>query len=273
MKVSCLPVSFFPEMLAGKMSIQERARMASRAGFDGLDLSSMLIANHAPVYLSTIRSGIESEGLPVVMIVTHPDFSNPDALQRQRELDYLRYDIAVASYLKARYVRILAGQAHPDTPVRKGVAWVLESFRTAAAAAGQYGIQLVYENHSKPGAWQYADFSFPTDVFLEIAAGIRDTTIGINFDTANTLAYGDDAVEVLQKVVDRVVTIHAADTAKKGTLEPVLVGKGVVPFKEIFALLKQHRFDGWICIEEASRTGESGIRKALEFIRETWEKA
>ena len=273
MRVSCLPVSFFAQMLGGKMSVREWAHLAARAGLDAIDLSGMMIANHTPVYLRKLKSDIESEGLPVVMIATYPDFSHPDRMQRQRELDYLECDIAAASFLEARYVRIVAGQAHPTTPLKQGVSWVLENFERAAETADKYGLQLVFENHSKPGAWDYVDFSHPTELFLEISEAIRDTAIGIHFDTANTLVYGDDALEVLEKVVASVVTIHAADTAQRGRLEPVPLGQGIVPFKEIFQLLKRNNFDGWICIEEASNTGETAVRRATDFVRETWEKA
>jgi sugar phosphate isomerase/epimerase len=128
----------------------------------------------------------------------------------------------------------------------------------------------LFENHSKPGVWELPDFAFSTEVFLQIAEAIKDTGIGINFDTANPLAFGDDPLPILESVIDQVVTVHASDTSIKGRLEPVLLGDGLVPFDPLFSRLKQHGFDGWICIEEASRRGEEGIRLATEFIRQTW---
>ena len=273
MKTSCLPVSFFSELSSGKMTLEQWAHTASRLGLDGFDLSSMHITNHTPVYMRKMKMAFDDARLPVVMMVTYPDFTCPDDLQRDRELAYLGQDIACASYFGAKYIRILAGQAHPGTSRAKGVSWVIENFIRAARTAKRFGVQLVFENHSKPGAWDYVDFSHPTELFLQIAAGIDGTGIGINFDTANTLVYGDDALQALERVADRVVTIHAADTARRGALEPVLLGQGIVPFREIFQLLKQYHFDGWICIEEASRRGEEGVKRAVEFVRETWSKA
>lgn len=273
MKVSCLPVSFFPLMAGGSMDITDWARVAKKCGLDGIDLSIVNIKNHTPVYLKEIRKGIEAEGMPVIMIAAYPDFTNPDALQREREMEYLRHDIALVSQLGAKYLRILAGQAHPSVPVDEGIEWVVEFFKKADEIAGKYGVMLLYEDHSKPGAWDYVDFSLPTGIFLEIVERTRDTGIRINFDTANTLVYGDDPLPVLEKVIDRVETIHAADTAVRGKLSPVLLGTGIVRFDEIFSFLKNNGFDGWICIEEASNTGIDGIRKATGFVRERWESA
>jgi sugar phosphate isomerase/epimerase len=269
-KVSCLPVSFFSDILNGRMSIREWARIGAGAGLDAIDLSILFIKSHTPVYIMTLREELEAEGMPITMITTYPDFSNPDSLQRERELAYLQHDIALSSNVGAKYVRIVAGQAHPTTPLKDGINWVVENFKKVSSIGEKYGVRLVFENHAKPGAWYYSDFAHPTDIFLEIAERIIDTSIRINFDTANTLAFGDDPILVLQEVIERIETVHAADTAERGKLEPVLLGEGIVPLKEIFKILKQHGFDNWICIEDTSNLGEEGVRRANEFIRKTW---
>ena len=270
MKVSCLPVSFFPQILDGRMSVLDWVRIAKGCRLDTIDISTMFVKNHTPTYLTALRRDLDSHDMPITMVTSYPDFSHPDRIQRERELDYLRHDIAVASFLGARYVRIVAGQAHPTTPLEAGKRWVVELFRKAAKISKRYGIQLVYENHSKPGAWHYYDFSYATEIFLNIAKTIQDTGIRINFDTANPIAYGDDPIPILQEIVGMIETIHAADTGKRGELSPVLIGQGLVPFEKIFRILKQNGFDNWICIEEASCTGESGVKKATDFVRETW---
>ncbi|MBD3325170.1 TIM barrel protein, partial [candidate division KSB3 bacterium] len=107
MNVSCLPVSFFGDLSRGAMSLKQWAQIAADAGLDGIDLSVMLLKNHTPVYLKQIRQKLESTGMPVIMMATYPDCSHPDPLQRQRELEFLRHDIALSSYLGAKYLRIV----------------------------------------------------------------------------------------------------------------------------------------------------------------------
>lgn len=261
MKVSCLPVSFFPEILNGRMSVLDWARSAKKLGLDAIDISIMFVKNHTPNYLSSLKRDLDSVGVEITMVAAYSDFSHSDTIQRDRELDYIRGDIAVASFLGAKYLMITAGQAHPETSIREGKRWVVESFRKAADIADRYNVRLVYENHSKPGAWLYPDFSYATEVFLDIARMIDDTSIGINFDTANTLSWGDDPIPVLQQIIHRVETVHAAETAKKGWLVPVTPGEGIVPFRDLFHILKVNCFDNWICIEEASDNGVEGIKK------------
>lgn len=264
----------FPSILSGEMSIREYAELCRELGLDAFDLGLILLKNHTPGYIAQIRKDIAGAGLPLAMVTTYPDFTHPDPLQREREFDFLVHDIALAAAIGARFLRITAGQAHPTTSETDGIRWAVEYFKKAAPVGEKYGITLLYEDHSKPGAWQYMDFSNPPHIFLEIARQIRGTSIGINFDTANILVAGhENTVEVLDQVIDKVKTIHVAETATLGKMDPVAIGTGLVPFGEIFSYLKAKNFDGWLCLEEWGDQGVAGVREAVSFVRSAWEKA
>jgi len=273
MKLSFLPVALFPRFLRGEMGIPSWASLGKDCGLDGIDLSTHFFTNHSPAQLLPIRKAVEESGIGIAMVAAYPDFSNPCALQRERELAYLARDIALGSELGARYLRVLAGQAHPGLRRAAAIAGVIEMLKRAAEAASRFGLTLVYENHSKPSAWQYTDFSHPTDIFLEIAEGIADTGIRINFDTANVLAYGGDTLDVLKKVLGRVETIHVADTSTQGSLTPCRVGEGLAPLTAIFGMLKARGFEGWLCIEDCVSTTREGIIETAARIRSLWDGA
>lgn len=273
MKLSCLPVSFYKEIMDGEMSIVDWARIARDVGLDAIDLSIILIKNQSPEYLEETRRQLKDLGIGVTMVTTYPDFTHPDVGQRAREIAKSCDEIAVAAQLGAKFVRVTAGQAHPDTGREDGITWAVKGLTAVLEFASVNGLTLVFENHYKAPIWQYTDFSFPTEIFLEIVKRTSDTALGVNWDTANTLAYGDDPLPVLEKVLDRVVSVHAAETAERGNLKPVVVGTGIVRFKEMFHMLKGAGFDDWICIEEASHRGIAGIEVAVRFVRKTWEEA
>lgn len=274
MKLSCLSVSLFPAIINGEMAIKEYAQLCKSMNLDGFDLGIVQLKNHAPKYINGIKDDIKEVGIDISMITTYPDFTHPDEMQRAREFEYLRHDIALASNVGAKFLRITAGQAHPEMSESKGIDLVVENFHKIAPVADQFGIKLVYEDHSKPGAWDYMDFSNPPHIFIEIAKQIKDTSIGINFDTANILVAGEDkTVEVLEEVIDNVETIHVAETATKGKMDPVLLGTGIVPVKDVFKCLKSHGWDKWLNIEEWGSMGVEGVRKAVDYTRETWNNA
>ena len=273
MKLSCLPVSFFSDIIEGRMSVFEWAQMGASLGLDAIDISILFTPDHTPQTLAQIRRDIASIGMRILMVTSYPDFTHPDAAQRERELALEQEVVAVAAALGAQYVRVTAGQAHPETGRAEGTAWAIQGLRRLAESTQDSGITLVYENHAKPGAWVYTDFSQPPEIFLEIARSIADSGIGVNFDTGNAATFADDPVELLQAVIDRVITIHAADSSRRGELKHVLLGTGVTPYPALFSALKKSGWDGWICMEEASNQGRAGVEAAAQFIRTTWQAA
>jgi sugar phosphate isomerase/epimerase len=273
MNQSCLPVSFFQQIIDGQMAVSEWARMGAAVGLDGIDLSVLFLKSLDPDYLDGLRLGIESAGTKVVMVTSYPDFTHPDPDERIRQIELERRYIEAVGRLGAEMIRVTSGQAHPGLKEEDGIRWALEGLKACEAAGEQAGVKLVLENHGKPGCWEYTDFDQPTHIFLALAEGIKDTSIGVNFDTANPIAYGDDPLPILETVIDQVVAVHAADTDTRGALNHVLLGTGLVPFREIFSFLKQADFDGWICMEENSQLGQKGVQEAADFIRNTWRQA
>ena len=48
MHLSCLPVSFFADILAGRMSVGAWARMGAELGLDAIDLSILFVPDRSP---------------------------------------------------------------------------------------------------------------------------------------------------------------------------------------------------------------------------------
>ena len=89
--LSVLPVSFFKDMESGKISITDWASMAKSIGISYIDIPRWAIRNHNPIYLCRLMKELELLGVSLGMIGTYSDFTNPDFMQRERELEYLKY--------------------------------------------------------------------------------------------------------------------------------------------------------------------------------------
>ncbi len=273
MKLSCLPVSFFDQIISGEMSLGDWARMGCELGLDAVDLSILFVPDRSPAKVAALREQVESAGMRIAMVTSYPDFTHPDPVQRAKELDMEVEVVEVARALGASMVRVTAGQAHPETGREDGTCWAVEGLCRLAEQVRTSGVQLVYENHAKPGAWQYADFSQPPKIFLDIVRQTAGVPLGVNFDTGNAASFAADPVALLNSVIDRVISIHASDSSAHGALNHCLLGTGITPFHELFGCLKQHGWDGWICMEEASQLGRPGVERAAAFVRAAWAEA
>jgi sugar phosphate isomerase/epimerase len=270
MKLSCLPVSFFNDITCGKMSVAEWARMGAGLKLDAVDLSILFLPERSIKAAETIRRQVEAEGIRITMLTTYPDFTHPDPVQRKKELELEIEAVHLAAALGALFIRVTAGQAHPETSSQDGINWAANGLSQLVETAGNLGVQLAYENHAKPGAWQYTDFSQPPEKFLEILSRVPSPCLGVNFDTGNATAFASDPVAFLKQIVKRVVSVHASDTSEVGRLNHVLLGTGVTPFQALFRGLKSSGWDGWICMEEASGLGRQGVEIAANTIRRIW---
>ena len=269
MKLSVLPVSLFPKLVSGEMTVPEWAAYAQNLGVDGFDTSIMFFPNATPTALQKIKAEMVERNITIqpTMVCCYPDFTNPDALERQRQIDYLTRDLALVSDLGFTHARITAGQNHAGLSVEEGAKLCTDCFEKMIPASERYGVKMVFENHSKPGAWPLIDFSFEKEAFLATYELMKDMPIGINFDTDNAVACGADPVELLEKVIDKVWTVHLNDTSTVGKWTPVSIGGGLVDYDAIFAVLNRHGFDQWVCIEEASGNGLEGIDAAVKVAR------
>jgi sugar phosphate isomerase/epimerase len=273
MRLSCLPVSFFSDIIEGRMTVGDWASMAASIGLDAIDMSILFVPDHSPRALAAMRREIEAAGMHVAMITTYPDFTHPDAAQRQRELEMQQELMRVVEQLGAEMVRVTDGQAHPETGRQEGVRWAIEGLTRLVESTRHLKVTPVFENHAKPGAWKYTDFSTMPDVFLEIASGTEAIGLGINFDTGNAATFADDPLVLLDQVMHRVVSVHAADSSMRGELRHVLLGTGITPFPAMFEHLVRAGWDGWICMEENARQGQAGVEAAARFVRQTWQAA
>ena len=273
MKLSCLPVSLYDNIFTGKSSVTDWIQFGAELGLDAVDFSIKFFPKRDTETIKQTRTALEKYNITPCMIACYSDFTHPDPAQRAQELTDLKADIALAKALGVEFLRVTAGQNHPGTERAAGVQWVADGFRRALDEAEKHGITLAYENHTKGAPWEYWDFSQPTEIFLEILDTLADTPLGVCFDTANPLVLSEDVLALLEQVVHRIVVVHIFDLREVGVFEPVRVGTGASPIPQVFSRMRQAGYDGWLSIEEASRSGQKGFMQSIAFVRETWQQA
>lgn len=278
MQMSCLPVSLYADISAGRRTLADWFRFAAELGLDGADISVAHLPGRDGASLAPIRRQAEDAGVVIPMMVTYTDFTHPDPAIRAGQTDELRACIEAATHLGVSYLRVTAGQKHPGVQRAEGIAWASAGLTACVADATAAGVTLCYENHTIGYGWTERDFSLPSDIFLEIVqhtegSSAEDSGLQLLFDTANNLVNGEEPLPVLEAVIDRIAVLHAADMARKGVFEPTVVGTGVSPLAAIFRRLRQHGFDGWLSVEEGSKTGEAGFRQGIPLVRGLWEGA
>jgi sugar phosphate isomerase/epimerase len=111
-------------------------------------------------------------------------------------------------------------------------------------------------------------------VFLAIVNAVDDREhFGVQYDPSNAIVAGEDPIELLRRVADRVVSMHASDRYldDDGTLLHGVTGKGLNDYDTIFRILADHKYNGWISIEDGMN-GMQEMVESLAFLRRMSER-
>ena len=287
MKIAAFPKCYIEEIAVQRsMSVFDWIAMARDLPCEGLELYEGFLWQLDDGYLDTVGEALQTAGFAMPMLCCSPDFTNPDAAARQRAFDREAEMIRITRRLggAGATCRVLSGQRYPDVDRAQGIAWVVEATQRLLPVAREHDVVLGMENHYKDGAWHYPEFAQKQDVFLEIVDAIEDRQhFGVQYDPSNAIVAGDDPLALLERIKDRVVSMHASDRylAEGATLSELrqtdgtlgyspnlrhgVTGKGLNDYPAIFSALKSVGYARWISIEDGMN-GMDEMRQSLDFL-------
>lgn len=283
-KLSVFPKCYMDELCVTKtMTLFDWIELAATLDVDGVEMYPGFIKSFQPEYLGRIKKQLQKHRLEAPMMCASPDFTKPDAQNRESEVERQREVIDVTAQLGGTFCRVLSGQRRPEVSHADGVRWTVESIKSLLGHAASRKIVLSMENHYKDGYWQFPEFAQDIGIFLEVIEQIDSPWFGVNYDPSNAIIAGQDPLKVLALVKARVVSMHASDRyLESGTLEDLkrqdgnagyvknlkhgVIGKGLNNYDAIFSVLKVEGFDGWISIEDGVN-GMDELRESVRFLR------
>ncbi len=289
LKLSAFPKCYLDKIARERsMSVFEWIEQAKQLDADGLEMYEGFFTSLEPGYLDSVAEAISTAGFAMPMLCCSPDFTNPDADARKRAIDHEIEMVRVTRRLggSGTVCRVLSGQRYPDVSRAQGLEWAAACINAVLPAARENGVILGLENHYKDGFWKYPEFAQKKDVFLDLVAMIPDrTNFGVQYDPSNAVVAGDDPVELLKAVADRVVSMHASDRylAEGTTIEELrqtdgtlgysanlrhgVTGQGLNDFPTIFRILAENFYTGWVSIEDGMN-GMDEMAASLAYLRE-----
>lgn len=284
-QLAAFPKAFMQALCKdGSMTVSQWIELAVKLDIDGLEWYAGFLEMTDESNWPRFRKQVEDHGKSIPMMCCSPDFTHPDKNFRDREIAKQKRWIDMTHTLGASYCRVLSGQRRPALSLDEGVKLAAESIEACLPYAQERGITLIIENHYKDDFWEYPEFAQKMDVFCKLVDRIQHPNFGVNYDPSNTYLAGEDPLELLYRVSNRVVTMHASDRyLKEGTIEDLRkeeggatgyagrlshgeIGKGLNDYDAIFKELKRVGFDGWISIEDGV-DGMDQLERSVSFLR------
>ncbi len=284
-KLAAFPKAFMDALCKdGTMRISEWIELASELDIDGLEWYAGFLEMEDEKNWPVFRRQVEDRGKEIPMMCCSPDFTHPDPVFRRREMEKQKRWIDMTYVLGGSYCRVLSGQRRPELTVEEGVKLAADCIETCLPYAEACGITLILENHYKDNFWEYPEFAQKTAVFCKLVDRIHHPFFGVNYDPSNTYLAGEDPLDLLKRVSERVVTMHASDRyLKEGTLDDLRkeeggvegyakrlshgeIGKGLNDYDAIFTELRRVGFDSWISIEDGV-DGMDQLERSVSFLK------
>lgn len=284
-KLAAFPKAFMHALCKdGTMTVSEWIGLASKLDIDGLEWYAGFLEMKDKNNWQDFRSQVEDLGMVIPMMCCSPDFTHPDRSFRETEISKQKEWIDMTYALGGSYCRVLSGQRRPELSMDEGVKLAADCIQECLPYAQERNITLILENHYKDDFWTYPEFAQKMEVFCKLVDAIHHPYFGVNYDPSNTYLAGEDPLDLLMRVSNRVVTMHASDRyLKEGTIEDLRkeeggaagyakrlshgeIGKGLNNYDAIFTELKRVGFDGWISIEDGV-DGMEQLERSVAFLK------
>jgi sugar phosphate isomerase/epimerase len=283
-RISVFPKCYFDELCRGEMNYVAWIRSAATLGAEGLEHYDGFFGSIGDADVDPAIAAMADTGQVSSMLCFSPDFTHPDAGERSRQIARQHEAIDLAVRLGTRFCRTLSGQRRPGLARGEGIERTVAALCRSLEHAERRNVVLCLENHYKDGTWQYPEFAQAEDVFLEILERIDSPRLGVQYDPSNALVGGYDPIRFLEKVMPRVVTVHASDRylAAGATIADLRdsdgtigysdklrhgeIGKGLIDYDAIFRILANAEFSGWISVEDGVN-GLDELRRSIAFLQ------
>ena len=246
-------------------SIEEAIAGIQAAGFRYIELTATkgwtehVFPTQSFARLLEVKDMLKQAGLTPFAMSGHTNLMDPERLP-----DFIK-NIRMAHFFGCDYIVSSIGEAHLEDKAVATDDVAAAQIKTLVPYLEEYDMQLVLETHGDHG----------TGVHLKkIVDLVGSDRVGVNYDTANAIFYGDVCVpEDFAACIDSVKYLHLKEKAG-GRQEwdfPAL-GKGYVEFDEVFAQLAQSGNNSPFSIEiEFTQAGPKDLAEINQAILDSAE--
>ena len=211
-----------------------------------------------------LRRACQEAGVKLSGLSAHTPLCKPEI-----GVEYLKQAIRFAAECGAPVVNTDEGPKHPWTSRAEDFVLMRYTIQEAAKVAEPRSILIGLEPHQQ--------YSRRPDGLDRIHALVKSPVIGINFDTGNAYLCGYDPYLWLERVIDRVVHIHAKDISVQqsshqrgkvtGTPVGCACGDGVIDWRRVIKICRRSKRDLVLSVECGTvEQAERSVRHLSELL-------
>ena len=207
--------------------------------------------------VARLKEQLSRAGLEAITILGHSDLTTGEGL------DILKRRITLAKEMGIRLIN--AGPGTVNSAQKENTFYDHIAEIAAVCEASNIKVALETHGHLTPTGKDC----------LEAMKKINSPFIGINYDTANVIYHGGVRPEDdIENILDHIFIVHLKDklTMEKKKLDFPPLGKGIIDFDRIFALLDESGYNGPFSADiELGEEESKDIQKIDEAVKASYE--
>lgn len=270
MKLGCTMYSFNRPARAGQVTIESFIDYCGEIGLDGVDLLSYYWTDQA-AEIERIPGWLQRNHLGLAAYAVGNNFVQADPALRSAQVQVVKDGIDVAARLGAPVLRVFGGSrpraGSAVTSMEEALQMATDGLGVCASHAASAGVVLGVENHGGvPGT---------AAEVVRVLGAINSPFLRCTLDTGNFLGVGDDPVAATRQVASWVSHVHLKDVRTSAAAdgatqrENVPLGDGSIALGEIFRILHDTHYDGYVSIEyEGQADPRTSVKRGAEHVRQ-----
>ncbi|HEV8638949.1 MAG TPA: sugar phosphate isomerase/epimerase family protein [Chloroflexota bacterium] len=226
--------------LARGWELPKLIQCARRYGFAALELRADAGHKHgveldlAKEQRREVRDRVEDAYLEIACLGTGHRFESPDGRQRRAQVEATKRYVELAADVGCARVRVFGNDMPSDLARDEVVQYVGESLRELGEFADPFGVDVLLEMHGQFNYWGFARAA------IDVADHSR---VGIVYNCDDRDLVGSSVAATYDRMRDLIRHVHMHDFG------------GSYPYPELFELLQEDGYDGYLSSEIELREG------------------
>jgi sugar phosphate isomerase/epimerase len=222
--------------------------------------------------IKRIRDTFSKNNIEIVSVGSYGRFISPDENEKREIIENTKKWIKIAPKLGSSIVVTEVGSKHPtnnwldckENQSKKAWNEVVDVYKELTQYAKKYNVTVAIEPH-------FGQVLKGAEQLRKLLDDVSANNLKIVYDGANSVTQKNAnnqeqiAEEFFELLNDDIVLVHVKDAViEDGTTQFVPAGKGILPYRKIFNILRKYNYDGHVLLEWVNEDEAISTKEYLE---------
>ena len=229
-------------VICGDMELEKLIDVSKSNGYVGIEFRSETGQKHgvepetSKIQRQEIKKKMADAGMATSCISTSIRYESPDRTERMKNIQRAKQFMELAADIDCGRIRTFGNNFPKGVEKEEVIKYVGESLREVAELSADYNVDVLLEMHGHFYYWEYC---------LNAVKIADHPNVAINYNSDNRDLVDGSVAQTYHHVAQYLRHVHMHDLA-----DPTF------PYKELYQLLKDDGYDGYMSLELGYNGGD-----------------